>query len=79
LVDPTSLEEGDHFTELLGYDADKLDNGPLFSFPITVLKSASIGYKKTLENLNFGPSSIYRKFLQIPPNSTFLSKIPMMY
>ncbi len=73
LVDPVNLEEGAHFTEIVGYDADNFDQGPLFCFPITVIKSCSIGFAKTKLGVFFKPASIFRKFLQVPAGSSFLS------
>ncbi len=38
LVDPTGLEPGAHFAEILGHDPDHPHRGPLFRVPVTVLR-----------------------------------------
>ncbi|KAJ3325037.1 tripeptidyl-peptidase II Tpp2 [Blyttiomyces sp. JEL0837] len=76
-VDPTELDAGFHFGEILGYDTNQRSAGPLFRIPVTVCKPDNLtpGFDSNdvirYENLKFGPGLIQRKFITIPPWANF--------
>ncbi|CAF1324405.1 unnamed protein product [Didymodactylos carnosus] len=69
-LDPTQLTEGQaHYTELQGYDIEKLQLGPLFRFPITVVKPMSVRQKDYAVEFNqqsFKVGQIRRHFIHVP-------------
>eukprot|EP00123_Amoebidium_parasiticum_P017924 comp24032_c0_seq1/m.43017 comp24032_c0_seq1/g.43017 ORF comp24032_c0_seq1/g.43017 comp24032_c0_seq1/m.43017 type:complete len:1277 (-) comp24032_c0_seq1:73-3903(-) len=85
-VDPThkSLLPGPHFTEILGFDVENMDAGPLFNVPVTVIKTepsqdtpsdsspvcAGVSFQFT--DIPFKPAAIVRKFFDAPPAATWV-------
>ncbi|KAI8818578.1 subtilase family-domain-containing protein [Fimicolochytrium jonesii] len=77
-VDPTGLDAGHHFGEVVAYDVKNPKAGPLFRVPITVCKPIqpnlrsgdSIAYYKW-DKLQFSPGEIKRHFISIPPGANF--------
>ncbi|MEM1328977.1 MAG: S8 family serine peptidase [Planctomycetota bacterium] len=71
-VDPTDLDEGLHYGEVVGYDADRPERGPLFTLPVTVIKPSEVDegftYTRRIEQV---PGEIERQFIEIPPGATW--------
>ena len=73
-TNPQSLTSGMHFTEIIGYDADHPERGPVFRLPITVLKGEPIDTSKSIhwsKKITLTPGFIDRNFLQIPNGATW--------
>ncbi|XP_064639092.1 tripeptidyl-peptidase 2-like isoform X2 [Lineus longissimus] len=74
-VDPTALHEGVHFTEVLAYDISNCSKGPLFRFPVTVIKptvvSDKIGSRMEFKDKCLNPGSIQRHFIAVPEGATW--------
>ncbi|KAJ1920422.1 hypothetical protein IWQ60_007009 [Tieghemiomyces parasiticus] len=69
VVDPTALTAGRfYFTEVLGYDAAKVDRGPLFRIPVTICKPELPNEAGSLRftNLTFTSAAIERRFVHVP-------------
>ncbi len=73
-VDPTILEEGCHFAEIVAWDSEQISSGPLFFVPVTIVKASSVELKTKYENLDFKPATVWRKFIQTSPDACFASK-----
>jgi len=77
-VNPTSLDSGFHFTEILAYDTESEAN-PLFKIPVTVIKPENKINDNTIDfyydNLKFGSGDIKRLFLSTPKNANFIEII----
>jgi tripeptidyl-peptidase-2 len=72
-VDPTALAEGVHSAEVRGYDADAPDRGPIFRFPITVVRPAKLAADSTTwtDRVAFKPGDLARRFVAVPPGATW--------
>lgn len=80
-VDPTGLDPGFHFGEILGYDTENIKAGPLFSIPVTICKPESAGsaYGRPEDTvayyrwngLTFEPGKIVRKFVSVLTGANF--------
>ena len=75
-VDPRRLTSGLHTTQLVGYDSESPERGPMFKFPITVMKPMSLegdgeNPSPNLGQLLFGPAETYRFFVTPPPGATY--------
>jgi hypothetical protein len=76
-VDPTQLTAGKfHYGEILGYDTQCPDRGPLFCLPVSVAKpiipsNASLRF----QNINFEPGLIRRWFIAVPAGATHCGKL----
>ena len=84
LVDPTALDPGVHFAEILGFDADDHDRGPLFRVPVTVCQLIADLEPENDEPLHgalvdghvedafeLGPGKIARTFIPVPHGATW--------
>ncbi|KAJ8908206.1 hypothetical protein NDN08_008299 [Rhodosorus marinus] len=77
-VDPTGLDEGEiHFAEILGYkDGSNSGSGPLFRFPVTVIKPLDVEDEVSrtgafvVKNLEFGAGEVNRIFLHVPSGAS---------
>ncbi|KAG0176962.1 tripeptidyl-peptidase II Tpp2 [Apophysomyces sp. BC1034] len=72
-VDPTALPESEfHFGEVLGYDTTSPERGPIFRVPVSVVKPISpLNGSYEVRNVEYGPGSIYRRFLHVPEGATY--------
>ncbi|MEE3001706.1 MAG: S8 family serine peptidase [Planctomycetota bacterium] len=74
-VDPTQLDPGAHFGEVLGFDARDAASGPLFRVPVTVLKpvhlDAADGWKLS-EQRHYEAGDVQRWFLDVPHGATWI-------
>ena len=74
-VDPTALDPGVHFAEVLGFDAKSSSSGPLFRVPVTVCRpielTAADGWSVT-ERRTYDPGEIQRWFIDVPDGATWI-------
>ncbi|KAI8919806.1 subtilase family-domain-containing protein [Powellomyces hirtus] len=78
-VDPTRLQSGYHFGQVLGYDTSNLAAGPLFAVPVAVCKPETGARDTSPENaqhfswrkLKFSPGEIQRRFVAVPSGANF--------
>ncbi|ORX59943.1 hypothetical protein BCR36DRAFT_316119 [Piromyces finnis] len=74
-VNPTSLDSGLHFTEILAYNTESEAN-PLFKIPVTVIKPENKLDDNTLDfyynDLKFSSGDIKRIFLNTPKNANVI-------
>ncbi|XP_046339901.1 tripeptidyl-peptidase 2-like [Haliotis rufescens] len=74
-VDPRGLPEGDHFTEVCGYDVQNIQKGPLFRVPITVIVPSrvtdSTNFSLSYKDIRFRPGQIHRRFIHVPEGATY--------
>ncbi|KAI9353262.1 subtilase family-domain-containing protein [Zopfochytrium polystomum] len=77
-VDPTHLPTGVHYGEIQAFDSKLPDAGPLFKIPVTVCKPDvsspnAVGSDVVVRypDLKFGPGTIVRKFVAVPPTANF--------
>jgi len=77
-VNPTSLDSGFHFTEILAYNTESEAN-PLFKIPVTVIKPENKIDDNTLDyyynDLKFGSGDIKRIFLNTPKNANVIEVV----
>jgi tripeptidyl-peptidase-2 len=77
---------GFHFGQVMGYDTDnngELKNIPLFTLPVTICKPESVHRIEAeprtaqfkFENLEFGPGTLYRKFVHIPSKCNYVELV----
>lgn len=86
-VDPRGLDPGAHFAEVLGFDADDHDRGPLFRIPITVCRTipsvrddaevvpdvATLRGQQLNETIrDFAPGRIERRFIPVPSGAAWV-------
>jgi tripeptidyl-peptidase-2 len=80
VVDPSSLPAGEAcFCEVVGHDSKMPHMGPVFRFPVTVIKprkveaaaSAPGDYTLALPQRTYMPGTIDRHFLAVPPGATW--------
>ena len=71
-IDPTGLPSGLHFTKILAFDSTCSEKGVIFSIPITVVKTITVGARKIYEvtDLQFGPGSVQNWFFTPPRYSS---------
>lgn len=67
-VDPTQLKPGAHAAEVVGRDADAMDEAPLFRVPVTVIRTHESTSEKSLA-LKSG--SEIRRFFSVPEGATW--------
>lgn len=87
LVDPRGLEPGAHFAEVLGFDADDHDRGPLFRIPVTICRTVPVvrddaevvpdvptlrGQQLNETIHEFGPGRIERRFIPVPSGAAWV-------
>ncbi|CAN5159311.1 hypothetical protein BH23VER1_BH23VER1_03290 [soil metagenome] len=72
-VDPTELEPGDHFAEIVGFDAGAGSEAALFRIPVTVVKAGEHpGTEGKWERkVTLGPGAHERFFFEVPPGATW--------
>jgi tripeptidyl-peptidase-2 len=72
-VDPTNLEPGVHFAQILGFDADNPQRGPLFDVPVTVVRTEEIDAESLTwhEQISAGSGEIVRRFIAVPAGATW--------
>jgi len=78
IVDPTKLAPGQYFSWLKVYDEARPENmGALVKVPITVIipdngRSQLLGDTASFTNVEFGPGTVVRKFLQVPDGASWM-------
>ncbi len=70
-VDPTGLEPGVHYTEVIGTDAADSQGGALVRVPITVIVPEPIEGNTWSTNLTLKGGLPIRRFLAMPPGATW--------
>ncbi|EKX54447.1 tripeptidyl peptidase II [Guillardia theta CCMP2712] len=73
-VDPSSLPTGAHFCEILGFDSECPSLGPIFRFPVTVIKPMTIppgDFSLSLPAQRYLPGTLDRHFLSVPRGATW--------
>ncbi|MEO1584790.1 MAG: S8 family serine peptidase [Planctomycetota bacterium] len=77
-VDPTSLEPGAHFAQILGYDAAARERGPMFTLPVTIIKGIELTedddytYRETITTSN---GDLLKRFFHAPAGATWMDVI----
>ena len=72
VVDPSRLEPGAHFGQILIHDSDNPSRGPLARVPITVIKPHGVQSPSNWQStLTFQPGDLARRFLDAPPGATW--------
>ncbi|HED52769.1 MAG TPA: hypothetical protein ENJ00_01025, partial [Phycisphaerales bacterium] len=77
-IDPTGLEPGAHFAEVLAYDADRPDAGPILRYPITVVRGIEVGPESGYtwhETIDSGPGDLNKWFFTTPEDATWMDLI----
>ncbi|KAJ3215161.1 hypothetical protein HK099_006492 [Clydaea vesicula] len=71
-VDPTALEPGFYFGEVLLFDTTAIPHGPLVKIPVIVCKPnlCNSGFK--VENLKFEAGTIHRNFVHVPLGANYI-------
>ncbi|KAJ3130084.1 tripeptidyl-peptidase II Tpp2 [Physocladia obscura] len=72
-VDPTGLAPGLHVGDILGYDTNQKNIGPLFRVPVTVCKTdlAADSALRRFGDLEFNSGEIVRKYVAVPDGANF--------
>jgi tripeptidyl-peptidase-2 len=73
-VDPTTLKEcAVHYAEILGFDSEAVEAGPMFRFPVTVIKPARLADERSVSysGIDFKPGQIERRFVEVPRGAIF--------
>ncbi|KAI9346620.1 subtilase family-domain-containing protein [Obelidium mucronatum] len=72
-VDPTNLAPGLHVGEIVGYDTNLMNAGPLFKIPVTVCKPETIAdvALTKFSDLVFNSGEIIRKYISVPQGCNF--------
>jgi tripeptidyl-peptidase-2 len=69
-VDGSDLEEGVHYTEIVGHDAANPDAGPVFRLPITVIRPHELKDNETRpswsDSIKLKPGEMERRFFVVP-------------
>ncbi|MEO0629303.1 MAG: tripeptidyl peptidase II, partial [Planctomycetota bacterium] len=77
-VDPTDLEPGAHFAEILAFDDAHPERGPMFTFPVTVIKGIELSeddgytYRETITTSN---GDLVKRFFHAPEGATWMDVI----
>ena len=74
-VDPTGLDAGVHFGEVLGFDADSSASGPLFRVPVTVVRPITLASEDdwtSTERRTYDPGEVQRWFIDVPDGATWI-------
>ncbi|MEO1535593.1 MAG: S8 family serine peptidase, partial [Planctomycetota bacterium] len=77
-VDPTELEPGAHFAEILAFDDAHPERGPMFTFPVTVIKGIELSeddgytYRETITTSN---GDLVKRFFHAPEGATWMDVI----
>ena len=75
-VDTSYLKPGAHYAEIMAYDEKNFDYGPLFRFPVTVLKPLNETSSDTefcFDSIQLSSGKIIRKFLRPPQGASFVT------
>ncbi|XP_012257165.2 tripeptidyl-peptidase 2 [Athalia rosae] len=75
-VDPSSLSEGVHATNIRAYDVTNVNKGPIFQVPVTVVQPMTLPKAAILPDLHFTnvlfkPNTIMRHFILVPDDATW--------
>ncbi len=71
-VNPTAVTEGVEFAEVLGFDPEHRERGPLFRVPVTVTATAPVPADEPLNFAEtFSPGVIVRRFIAVPDSATW--------
>ena len=73
-VDPTQLDGGVHFAEVLGFDESNRERGPLFRLPISVIRPTSPSDDESpvwRKKLKLRPGKLDRTFIAVPAGATW--------
>ncbi len=77
-VDPTGLEPGAHFAQILAYDDQHPERGPMFTMPVTVVKgielTADEGYTWN-ETITTSNGDLIKHFFHAPVGATWMDVI----
>ncbi|MCA8995232.1 MAG: tripeptidyl peptidase II, partial [Planctomycetaceae bacterium] len=68
-VDPTDLDPGVHFAEILGFDLLYADRGPLVRIPVTVVRSVSAKNNSVSWTAKTNSGEVVRKFVNVPSDA----------
>ncbi|MEL6497332.1 MAG: S8 family serine peptidase [Planctomycetota bacterium] len=77
-VDPTELEPGAHFAQILAFDDAHPERGPMFTFPVTVIKGIELSeddgytYRETITTSN---GDLVKRFFHAPEGATWMDVI----
>jgi len=74
-VDPTGLQPGNHFAEVLVFDASESNAGPIARLPVTVLRPVHMGQGNDWtmeERVVFEPGEIRRWYLDLPQGTSWV-------
>lgn len=77
-VDPRGLDPGAHYAEILGFNAEREDLGPLFRVPVTVAKPQVLEPAESpvwREPFELYPGKIERRFFVVPEGATWADLI----
>ncbi|KAG8181078.1 hypothetical protein JTE90_014790 [Oedothorax gibbosus] len=75
-VDPSGLAVGEHFAWIKAYDYSCIEKGPLFSFPITVIKVHKLKFNDgetpvwNVPSLPLPVGKVVREFFEVPAGAT---------
>ncbi|KAH9260780.1 hypothetical protein BASA81_001247 [Batrachochytrium salamandrivorans] len=70
-LETLELGEGAHFAEVLGYDSQNRDAGPLFRVPVTVIVPQVTGVKETVAKAQLSLNELTRRFFKVPLGATW--------
>ncbi|KAG9416309.1 tripeptidyl-peptidase II Tpp2 [Aphanomyces cochlioides] len=72
IIQANHLAEGEHFGEIVGYDANAREQGPLFRVPVTIVKpSVAPSPDFTLAKV-VSPGDSFRSFYVVPTGATWI-------
>jgi tripeptidyl-peptidase-2 len=72
-IDPTELEPGSHYAEIVARDALAPDAGSLFKIPITVLRTVQLDDRfRWRDTVELSSAQIERRFFAVPAGATWV-------
>lgn len=74
VVDPTTLDDGLHYSEVVGIDSEAPWRGPLFRIPVTICKPLELKTLPpvaTFSDLSLVAGGIERRFISVPEGTTW--------
>ncbi|XP_075245179.1 tripeptidyl-peptidase 2-like isoform X3 [Convolutriloba macropyga] len=75
-VETSQLKPGAHYAEICVYDEKNFDYGPLFRFPVTVIKAlneTSFETEFSFDSIQLSPGALTRRFFRPPEGSSFVT------